>query len=130
MDYNRVAANVVKKIAQYGRDVTLRQYPQGGTNYDPTSLTVSQASLIPNETVVKALETDQPGKRIGPQYGTSTKQNTLIVGAQKWLYVGANCPKPRPTDKFIIGYDEYNIADVQQCSPGGIVLYYLVVVYK
>jgi hypothetical protein len=130
MDYTRIAQVVVKQIASYGRDVTLRQFPYGAATYDPTSLTVSAPTSQPVETVVKGLVTDQPGKRIGPQYGTNMKKDTLIEDGQKWIYIDGMGPRPKPNDKIVIGDVEYTVDDVQETAPGDVVLFYLVVLYR
>lgn len=130
MDYNRLAQRVVVQIAKYGRDITLRQYPMGSSSYDPTNLTVGSDATTPAEYTLKGLVTDQPGKRIGPQYGTNMKKGSLIEDGQKWIYINGTGPKPRPNDKVILGNIEYTIDDVQETAPGGVVLLYLLVLYR
>jgi hypothetical protein len=130
MDYNRIANNVAKKLAQYGRSVTLRQYPVGASQYNPSTLTVSIAGTTPTDTIRKALITEQPGTRIGPQYGTNTKPNSLIQDAQKWIYMDALGARPKPNDKVILDSVSYTITDVQETAPGGVPLFYLLVLNK
>lgn len=126
MDYNRLAQSVAKKLAVYGRSVTLRQYPEGVGNYDYATLSTIVAT--PVEETRNALITEQPGARIGPQYGTNSQG--LTVKAQKWIYLDANGSKPHPNDKVVFNNVEYNIVDVQETAPGGIVVFYLVVLMR
>lgn len=125
MDYNRIAKNVTRSLTKYGQSVTLRQYSVGGGNYDPAS----QSATLPTpiDSIRKGLVTDQPGTRIGPQYGTNQKANSLIQDGEKWLYVDAMGPAPRMQDQMIVNGVMYTIADVQVTGPGGIPLFYLVV---
>jgi hypothetical protein len=130
MDYVRLANNVAKKLAEYGRSVTLRQYPNGASGYNPATLSVTSATTTPVETIRNALVTEQPGTRIGPQYGTNTKPNSLIQDAQKWIYMDANGPRPNPNDKVVIDNVEFTVTDVQETAPGGIAVFYLVVLNR
>lgn len=130
MDYAKIARGVSKKLAVYGQSVTLRQLPEGVGVYDPSTLSVPIQSLQPTETIRKALITEQPGSRIGPQYGTNTKPNTLIQDAEKWIYMDTNGARPRPNDKVVISSIEFVVADVQETAPGGIPLFYLVVLRR
>lgn len=125
MDYNRIAKNVMRSLTKYGQSVTLRQYSVGGGNYDPAS----QSAMLPTpiDSIRKGLVTDQPGTRIGPQYGTNQKANSLIQDGEKWLYVDAMGPAPRMQDQMIVNGIMFTIADVQVTGPGGIPLFYLVV---
>lgn len=130
MDYNRIARNTAKTLAKYGRSVLLRQFPEGVGNYDPSSLSMTSPSSEAVETTRKALITEQPGTRIGPQYGTNTKADTLIQDAQKWIYMDAIGPRPNPNDKVVLDLYEYTVTDVQETSPGGTPLFYLVVLNR
>lgn len=130
MDYAKVAKSVAKKLATYGQSVTLRQYPEGSGDYDPSTLSVPTQASQPVDTVRKALVTEQPGSRIGPQYGTNTKADTLIQDAEKWIYMDALGVRPRPNDKVAIANVEFTVADVQETAPGGIPLFFLVVLRR
>lgn len=130
MDYNRLANSVAKQLAAYGQAVLLRQYAEGSAEYDPSSLGVSADEVTPVETTRMALVTEQPGKRIGPQYGTSNETGTLITQGQKWIYLDALGTTPHPNDKVVIGDVEYTILDVQETSPSGIPVFYLIVLKR
>lgn len=125
MNYNRIAKNVLKALTKYGQSVTLRQYSVGGSDYDPA--TQSASLPAPVDTIRKGLVTDQPGTRIGPQYGTNQKPGTLIQDGEKWLYIDAIGPSPKVQDQMIVNGVMFTIADVQVTGPGGIPLFYLVV---
>lgn len=127
MDYNRIARNVLRQLTKYGQNVTLRQYSVGGGDYDTITQTTSSAVDNYVDSTRKGLVTDQPGTRIGPQYGTNVKTNTLIQDGEKWLYIDPNGPAPRPQDHMIVNGVQYAVADVQVTAPGGIPLLYLVV---
>lgn len=125
MDYNRLADRVLKQLTKYGRNVTLRQYFIGG-DYDPaTQKASSVASTV--DSIRKALVTDQPSKRIGPQYGVNLKAGSLIQDGEKWVYLDAKGSPPKIQDHMIIGEVEYAIVDVQSISPGEVPVVYLVV---
>jgi hypothetical protein len=127
MDYNKIAARVLKSFTKYGQDIILRQYSVGGGEYDPQTQTASVSGGTPTNTTRKGLVTDQPGTRIGPQYGTNAKQNTLIQDGEKWVYIDAIGPAPKIQDHVILGGIEYAVADVQVTGPAGIPVFYLVV---
>lgn len=130
MDYTKMAKGVAKKLGVYGMSVTLRQYHEGSGEYDPSTLSVPAQAAPPVDTMRKALITEQPGSRIGPQYGTNTKKDTLIQDAEKWIYMDALGVRPRPNDKVIVSGVEFTIADVQETAPGGTALFYLVVLRR
>lgn len=125
VDYNRIAKRVLQSLTKYGQSITLRQYSVGGSDYD--AATQSTSLPIPVDSIRKGLITDQPGTRIGPQYGSNQKANTLIQEGEKWLYVDAIGPAPRVQDHIIVSGVQYCIVDVQVTGPGGIPLFYLVV---
>jgi hypothetical protein len=127
MDYNKLAARVLKSLRKYGQNVTLRQYSVGGGEYDSNTQTASIRGGPSTDSVRKGLVTDQPGTRIGPQYGTNLKPNTLIQDGEKWVYVDAIGVAPKIQDHMIVNGVEYNIADVQVTAPGGIAVFYLLV---
>lgn len=130
MNYNRIAKNVSKALTKNGQSVILRQYSVGGGDYDPATQTTSPTMDSYIDFVRKALTTDQPGTRIGPQYGTNMQKGTLIQDSEKWMYLDAAGPAPRMQDHMIIQNIEYSIVDVQVADPGGIPLYYLIVCRK
>lgn len=125
MNYNRLADRVLLKLTKYGRKVTLRQVFVGG-DYDPATQTASSVASVV-DTVRTALVTDQPSKRIGPQYGVNLKAGTLIQDGEKWVYLDAKGAPPKIQDRMVIGEVEYAIVDVQSISPGEIPVVYLVV---
>lgn len=127
MDYNKIAARVLKSFTKYGQDIILRQYSVGGGEYDPATQTASVSGGTVTNTTRKGLVTDQPGTRIGPQYGVNVKKNTLIQDGEKWVYVDAIGPAPKIQDHMIISGVEYAVVDVQVTGPGGIAVFYLVV---
>lgn len=127
VNYNRIAKNVLKSLTKYGQDITLRQYSVGGSDYDPATqgTTVAMETFV--DTIRKGLTTDQPGTRIGPQYGTNTKTDTLIQDSERWVYLDAFGAAPKVQDHMLFGGFEYAVADVQVTGPGGVALFYLVV---
>lgn len=127
MNYARIAKNVLKSLTKFGQNITLRQYSVGGSDYDPATQGTTTAMDTYTDTIRKGLVTDQPGTRIGPQYGTNMKTNTLIQDGEKWLYVDAIGVAPKVQDHMLVNGVEYAIADVQVTGPGGIPLFYLVV---
>jgi hypothetical protein len=130
MDYAKTARSVQKTLARYGQSVTLRRYSVGGGDYRPGNQVANLAGGAPVDSIRKALVTEQPGTRIGPQYGVNLKEGTLIQNAEKWLYMDAIGIEPRPNDKVIINGVEFMVVDVQGTAPGGTVLFYLIVLRR
>lgn len=125
MNYNRIAINIQKKLSKYGQSVTLRQFSVGGSDYDPATQVASLPASV--ETIRKALPADQPATRMGPQYGMNLKANTLITDTEKWLYLDARGSTPKMQDQVLLNGAWFSIVDVQVTAPGGIPLFYILV---
>ncbi len=126
--YSNLAATSLKLLTKFGQDVTLRQYSQGGADYDPTTSAATPSGPTgPNDSTRKGLPIDAPASRIGPQYGTTRETGTLIVDTDKWLYLDANGVKPSLQDHVILAGTEFSIINIQEENPGGTPLLYLLV---
>jgi hypothetical protein len=126
MDYNRIAQTVLTLLKKHGRDVVLRKVVGGA--FDPIAQK-KQPGAVEDEPR-KAVTTDQPGTRIGPQYGTNLQPGTLIRKDEKWIYMDGVGAKPMPGDKVLINNEMFNVVDSQVTAPAGIALFYLVVLRK
>lgn len=124
--YSEIADTALKLLTKFGQDVTLRQFsPGGGGGYNTgTGKVVANAQPGSNDLIRKAVIVDAPQNRIGPQYGTNMKKDTLIQDITKWAYMDANGPAPRVNDKLIVRGIEYVIINVQEHNPGGTPLMY------
>ena len=122
---SEMAATSLQMLTEFGMDVTLRRYNVGSSIYDPTTGIATPVAVT--DTTRKALITEQPGQRIGPQYGATLQKGSLVQEADKWIYMDANGPAPALQDHVIFNDIDYNIVDVQETAPGGIPLLYLLV---
>lgn len=127
MDYNRIAQTVLTLLKKHGQDVVLRKTTGGTYN----ALTQKKDGItVSVDEPRKAVIMDQPGTRIGPQYGTNLQPGTLIRKSEKWIYMDGNGAEPLPNDKVLIGDKMFNVVDSQVTAPGGTALFYLVVLRK
>jgi len=127
MDYTRTAKTVKKAFAKYGQDVILRKLAYSAGVYNPATQEVVTSAPAHTDETLQALVTDQPGTRIGPQYGNNVERGTLVHSAERWLYVDATGSEPQPKDQMIVQGVTYTVADVQSVGPAGVPVFYLVV---
>jgi hypothetical protein len=126
--YTRTAATSLRMLTKYGQSFTFRPYSQGGGDYNPSTGVGAPSGIAgQNDSTRMGLATDAPGKRIGPEYGNTLENGTLIQDSDKWLYIDANGAKPSLQDHIIWNSTEYSIIDVQEVSPAGTAVLYLVV---
>jgi hypothetical protein len=129
MDYNKLAATVLRLLTKYGQVVVLKKIAVSGAgSYDPATGGASVPGIDGENTQNrKGLPTDQPGNRIGPQYGQNMQTGDLIINKNKWIYIDANGLAPTTEDRLVVEGIEYNIIDVQKIQPGNVPLLYLLV---
>lgn len=123
--YSKLATTALNLLTKYGQTVTLRRYQAGGGTYDPSTGVTTTGTL--NESR-KAVVNDPPGNRIGPSYGRQLQNGTLVQDDDKWMYMDASGPAPRPQDHVIVQGFEFTIIDVQMIGPGGVPVVYLLAV--
>lgn len=126
--YSNLASTALRLLTKYGQDVTLRSYSQGGGDYDPTLGSAAPSGIDgANDTTRKGLPCDAPAARIGPQYGQTLENGTLIHDTDKWIYLDGIGAKPNLQDHLIVATREYSVIDVQEINPGGTALLYLLI---
>lgn len=127
--YSRLAETSSVLLKKYGRPVTLRVFtPGGGGSYDPnTGTAVANSQPKTKDTTRSGLVVDAPQNRVGPQYGTNFKENTLIQDHNKWMYMDADGPAPTLQDFVVLNNVQLKIYDVQVIGPGAVPLLYLLV---
>lgn len=123
-----MAKTVIEMLKEFGQDIILRQVAIGGVSYDPnTGAAAAAGGLGEYDAVRRGLPTDQPGNRIGPEYGQTLQGGTLVQDSDKWMYLDASGSKPTLSDLIIYQNVVYSLISVQETNPGGIPLLYLVV---
>lgn len=127
--YDRMSGTVLNLLSRFGQTVTLRSFtPGGGGKYDPnTGKAASNSQAKTKDSQRKAVVVDAPQNRVGPEYGQNLKEGTLIQDHNKWIYMDAKGSAPTVQDFVIINGIQFKIYDVQMIGPGGIPLYYLLV---
>jgi hypothetical protein len=73
---------------------------------------------------------DNPGSRIGQQYGENYKSSPLVRSTEKWVYIDANGSAPEMEDEVTMQGYKHTVVDVQTIGPGGKDLLYLVVLKR
>ena len=125
--YPNLLKTSTRLLGKFGQTVTLKQYTVGGGDYNVATGKANPTTSIATSTIRKAIISDAPGKRIGPQYGVTREKNSLIQDTDKWIYLDANGAAPRLQDHIILDDIEFTIIDVQTSKPGGLALMYLLV---
>lgn len=115
-------------LTKYGQSVTLRPYSAGGGDYNPS--TGAAAPSGPEgalDETRKALTADQPGSQIQRHFGQTNQTDTLIQTGEKWVYLDANGRAPCLQDHVLINSIDYVVIGVQVTDPGGVPLFYLLI---
>lgn len=125
--YDDMSQTVIAMLATYGQTVYLRRQPVSGGGYDPSTGGMRSGAVPLPDEPRKGLKTDAPNNRIASMYGQTLQDGTLIQASDTWLYLDADGFAPRLQDHLVVGAREYRVIDVQETSPGGIPVLYLLV---
>lgn len=124
--YDDLAQTALELLAEFGLEVTLVK--KGVNVADPTTGRVTKGT--PTSETRVGVVTDNPGDRIGEQYGSNFKGGTLTKQTGKWLYMDANGQAPAVEDEIVMQGFKYQLVDVQTIGPGGQALLYLLVMHR
>lgn len=103
-DYDPMVALAIRMIDRFGRDATLNQMTNTGTDWAPTrTKTTQQVRAVDVEHHVR----DQSGTNVG-------------IVARKLYIAPATGLKPAKGDTITIGSDTHEIEDVMELAPGGV----------
>jgi hypothetical protein len=124
--YTRLNATVIRMLKSYGQEVTLRRYSQGAGDYNPATGSAS-GGVSYTDTTRNALTADQPGSQIARHFGQTLQKGSQIANKEKWLYLDASGAAPTLMDHVLLDGVNYSIVNVQVTAPGGVALFYMLV---
>lgn len=128
--YDDLEGTALEMLTEFGAAITLMKVGvNAGGGYNPNEGEAIKAESGTAETRYAVLS-DNPGTRIGIQYGTTLQNGTLCQRTDKWLYMDANGSVPMLQDEVYINGLKYSTVDVQTIAPGGQTLLYLMVVRR
>lgn len=127
MDYTEIAADVLAALQEDGFAVTLRRQTAG--TYNPVTGEFSGESTT--DYAAQALISSQNMSQTG-NTGERYFNGTLIQTGDKILMLAASglSVTPAPGDRLIIGSVAWQIVTLITVEPGGVALFYRVLVRK